>query len=525
MSRTAETSLPIGIAATAAVAGLLSHNLLFIRGEHHLSAPTYVRLGCLAFISFFLLRIKNGQELALLETITAVAAYFGMLFASMTLYRLTFHPLCSFPGPFMFRLSKLWHVFRVSPARKNYLILDQLHYQYGDFVRTGPSELTVFHPAVFEVIGGARTSCIKAPWYDMLYPMVAINSIRDKEGYAPRRRVWDTALNLKAFNKSFGMLDKHEWSGSVQLLRNGLGILGFMTPAPWLAHVAFTFAPKSRLLWQSLVNFAKSMMGDRLYKDIAKKDVSYWMIEAERQKGEELNLNNLYGDAFAVIIAGSHTVATTLIFSLHGLAKNKHMQDRIRAEIKSLVSWDDVEGLGELTFFNAFLNETMRLYPVVPTGGIRMTKTEGITIGDTFIPPETTIVAPRYSLSRLESCFERASEFIPERWTTKPEMIKDKRPYNPFNNGRHSCPGKNLGLMEVRLCLSILISRFDIAFAPGESGTDVFMDMTDSFTANPGALNIMFSERNMPDYDANRQKSTIESRSTSGSVYGGVMSA
>lgn len=81
------------------------------------------------------------------------------------------------------------------------------------------------------------------------------------------------------------------------------------------------------------------------------------------------------------------------------------MQDRIRAEISSLDSWEDAEGLSRLTFFNAFLNETMRLYPVVPTGGIRMTQSEGITIGDQFIPPETTIVAPRYTLSRCKFTF------------------------------------------------------------------------------------------------------------------------
>ncbi|MCJ1441787.1 MAG: hypothetical protein MMC23_002279 [Stictis urceolatum] len=137
----------------------------------------------------------------------------------------------------------------------------------------------------------------------------------------------------------------------------------------------------------------------------------------------------------------------------------------------------------------------MRLYPVVPTGGIRMTGSTGIVIDGQYIPPETTIVAPRYSLSRLESCFEHAEEFVPERWTTKQHMIKDKRAFNPFNNGRHSCPGKNLGLLEVRLCLSLIILRFDVSFAPGEDGVSVWKNMTDSFTANPGSLNLIFKRR------------------------------
>ena len=44
----------------------------------------------------------------------------------------------------------------------------------------------------------------------------------------------------------------------------------------------------------------------------------------------------------------------------------------------------------------------MRLYPVVPTGGIRMTKSEGTDLAGHYIPPETTIGAARYKLSGCE---------------------------------------------------------------------------------------------------------------------------
>lgn len=32
----------------------------------------------------------------------------------------------------------------------------------------------------------------------------------------------------------------------------------------------------------------------------------------------------------------------------------------------------------------------------------------------------------------VESCFERAKEVIPERWYSRPEMMKDKRAFAPF---------------------------------------------------------------------------------------------
>ncbi len=35
----------------------------------------------------------------------------------------------------------------------------------------------------------------------------------------------------------------------------------------------------------------------------------------------------------------------------------------------------------------------------------------------------------------VESCFERATEFIPERWYTMQKLIKNKNAYSPFALG------------------------------------------------------------------------------------------
>ncbi|KAL9093960.1 MAG: hypothetical protein Q9165_003630 [Trypethelium subeluteriae] len=287
---------------------------------------------------------------------------------------------------------------------------------------------------------------------------------------------FDTGGEL-AFNKSFDMLDKHEWTGSAKVLRHGMGILGYATPAPWLAHVAFSLLPKSRLMWHGLLSFSKEIMGERLEKDLAKKDASYWMIEAERQRTEDLNMNNLYGDAFSMIIAGSHSLATIVIFSLLELVKYPEMQNKICKEFSSLEDRADTERLAGLEFLNAFINEVMRLYPVTPTGGIRLIQDQGVVIGDTFIPAGTTIVAPRWTLGR-------------RRLSPLPSVLSRTESFR-----RHACPGKELGLMEIRLCLAMLVSKFEIEFAAREDGIAAIKEMTDSFTANPGPLQLRFTPR------------------------------
>lgn len=61
---------------------------------------------------------------------------------------------------------------------------------------------------------------------------------------------------------------------------------------------------------------------------------------------------------------------------------------------------DNYMSLCRLKHLNAVIHEALRLYPVLLTGAPRKTGPNGLTIADTFIPPETTIVSPRYIIQR-----------------------------------------------------------------------------------------------------------------------------
>ncbi len=161
----------------AATAGLLSHNLFFIEGEHHMLAPLLLLLSILTISVIFFAESQYGGPQAAWNTAIIVGSYLVSLFASMAIYRTIFHPLHTVPGPFMARVSKLWHLSKVLRS-KNHLLLDAMHERYGAFVWTGPSEITVFEPEIFNVMSGPGTTCIKSPWYDMLHPLIGSNSIR-----------------------------------------------------------------------------------------------------------------------------------------------------------------------------------------------------------------------------------------------------------------------------------------------------------------------------------------------------------
>ena len=129
----------------AGAAGVLIHNLTFIHGEWHLHAIKVLKLHALAYTVLILLEVtyNNGSWLAA----TAVSSQlFGMytlcLLGSISIYRVFFHRLRSFPGPILASVSKFWHVAHCLDS-KGHLLLERLHQQYGDFVRIGKGKFVL----------------------------------------------------------------------------------------------------------------------------------------------------------------------------------------------------------------------------------------------------------------------------------------------------------------------------------------------------------------------------------------------
>lgn len=66
-----------------------------------------------------------------------MTTFYLTLGTSISLYRLSpMHPLARYPGPVLFRISKLVYIWKVWNG-KQHLYLKSLHERYGDVVRTG----------------------------------------------------------------------------------------------------------------------------------------------------------------------------------------------------------------------------------------------------------------------------------------------------------------------------------------------------------------------------------------------------
>lgn len=82
------------------------------------------------------------------------------------------------------------------------------------------------------------------------------------------------------------------------------------------------------------------------------------------------------------------------------MADDPSQVQKLRDEFQRLDQMGEVDYLQSYPHLDGMVNECLRLHPALPSGGLRTTPPEGITVGSTYIPGNVTICAPRYSLGR-----------------------------------------------------------------------------------------------------------------------------
>lgn len=166
----------------------------------------------------------------------------------------------------------------------------------------------------------------------------------------------------------------------------------------------------------------------------------------------------------------------------------------VRAEF--LANLDSYNCQRPLPLLEAVILESLRISPSVFFGSQRVTPPEGMEINGHFIPGNMLVHIPLFPLFHDPRNFVSPDEFIPERWTTRPELILNRHAFIPFSTGAHNCAGKALAMMELRSVVGRVVAEFDVVL---DEGTDVdayWEGIKDHFTAGPPNMTAKFIKAN-----------------------------
>ncbi|KAH8691979.1 putative cytochrome P450 monooxygenase [Talaromyces proteolyticus] len=534
----------------AASLGVATHVFHFHEGEHHLHPQRYIQVVLLLFLSgaayIKYLEPCIAITAAALFSVKLLSIYLSGIYLSLVIYRLFFNPLNKFPGHFLARLTAFHHVFQVAPKKDMYRKLYDSHQRLGNFVRTGPNDLSVADADVVRVAFAPQSVCTKAPWYSIELPAYSLHTTRSHTQHNKRRRIWSPAFSDKAlrsyeqrvlkynkilidqlatfsgkpvdmskwfslwsfdvmgdlaFGRSFNMLNSADGHWAIKLLNEGQDMVGFAFPT-WFTRLLW-HTPGAQASYRRFMKFCAERIEERMAVQGKQldPDITHYLIEdfnAQSKEEQKRALHSLHLDSRLIIVAGSDTTAATLTYMFYHIAAENGLLSRLRQEVEPAIGSDGTiehKALQASTLLNGCINETLRLHPPVPSGLYRKTPPEGVYVGKEFIPGNTVIQAHLYSIGHSESHFVQADAFIPERFSSRPELIKHKDAFAPFSMGPYGCIGKALAYMEIRMLTAYLITEFDISFAPGEDGRDLLSKTVDHFTVSLGPLNLCFARR------------------------------
>ncbi|RAL16349.1 cytochrome P450 [Aspergillus homomorphus CBS 101889] len=486
--------------------GIATHLGLFIHSEWEVHVFSVVATLFVSPVAVLCLLAGLGYSHALWLMLSAVMSYNVALCSSIAVYRYFFHALKRFPGPKLARISALWCFKDAVIDAKWHLRVQELHRQYGTFVRIKPREISIDDPSAIKAIHGAGTSCVKGSFYDLNYPNHSLQMSRDKAFHSKRRRLWDRgfspralagyepfildhcrvlvelisaraphkqevneliagftwdSMGILAFGKSFNMLQGAP-PLNIQMMKNLGRIASVLQCASWMAQLVRN-APILRVKNQEWLNWCSEQLEKRKKMELNHQDLFSYLIEGalannEGQVKSESDEDLVY-DSELTITAGSDTTAATVSAILYLLAQHPDKLQKLQQELDTCVPAGESlshAALAGKPWLESCINEGLRMYPSVASGVPRETGPEGLMVAGVYIPPRTIVSTPTYTIHRDPRNFVDPHSFVPERWSSKPEMVLCKEAFKSFSTGKYSCAGKQFAMMEMRLVVATI---------------------------------------------------------------------
>ena len=191
------------------------------------------------------------------------------------------------------------------------------------------------------------------------------------------------------------------------------------------------------------------------------------LLAARDDAGTALSEDEILGNVFTLVVAGTETTANTLAWMMHFLTDNLAVQRTVQQEADAVLGearlLPDVQAQDRLRYIDAVAQETLRLKGVAPV--LSMEPLQAMEIGGLHLPAGTAVfLLTRYGGLHAPA-FANADQFQPERWLTasqEPHTGHTPQALMPFGGGPRVCPGRHLALLEITTVMAMLGRNFTL---------------------------------------------------------------
>jgi len=206
---------------------------------------------------------------------------------------------------------------------------------------------------------------------------------------------------------------------------------------------------------------------------------SYAVAFFNRENGINLTEQELAECIALLLFAGVDTTSGLLYWLMVNLGQNPEAQERLRREVVGVLGPDgglhsNIQVGAELPYLSAFIRESYRLNPAVPSGTAK-TAEKDVVLGGYHIPKDTYVMFMNVVYGLSDKFVDDPLEFKPERWLpeavesrkgTEREVIDHRLLANGFSHGARMCPGARVAALEVVVFLTEIVRRWEIYVDP-----------------------------------------------------------
>jgi cytochrome P450 len=292
-----------------------------------------------------------------------------------------------------------------------------------------------------------------------------------------------------AFGEDWGCDENEEGLATLQTIRELTSVVGENMRNP-LLQLSLRQRIKTWRLSRSLEQAMQRLVHRRLKAmecdDSNKKDILTTTLShvlksntAAKISFSSSNMENMTSQLQTFYFAGHDTTATTIAWAFWLLVQHPQVIQRAREEVITHLGkeWAEqaqhakqlnessYEALQKCEYLDAVARETLRLYP--PAASTRYTSDPNANAGG-FKLGDAIVHVNFYAIQRDPDVWEDADSFIPDRFLGEEGQKRIASfSFLPFSKGMRDCIGKYFALIETKVALAVLISRYDASVVDG----------------------------------------------------------
>ncbi|EGF81331.1 hypothetical protein BATDEDRAFT_34893 [Batrachochytrium dendrobatidis JAM81] len=200
-------------------------------------------------------------------------------------------------------------------------------------------------------------------------------------------------------------------------------------------------------------------------------DVLDRLLKVHQVAAENFTNEEVVGEVIGFFVAGHETTANTLVLTALEICRHPEIEQRLAKEVaqveKSQGCPINIESVPSLKYLDMVVKESQRFHPVVSNMGRNTLCT--IQHNGYTIPANTTLILNTGGAQKDPAYWDKPEKFDPERWADG--FVPIPGSYVPFGDGPMACIGQKMALIEIKIVLSHVLSKFDMELIPDQDLT------------------------------------------------------